>query len=79
MVAHEYWNVQGNSLLLKIITDKDENKAHDKQQLDWFSVEQMAFLCTLVGEQDPPNFKSGKGKELTKMSTKEMDKLVELL
>ena len=73
MVTHEHWITKGDSLLLKIMVDKNENKAQDKwwcDRLPPFSDKQMVFLCTLVGEQDYL-----KGKELAKMSTKEMDKL----
>ena len=64
------------------MADKDKNKTQDKQQRDCsppFSEEQMVFLRTLVGERDPPNSESEKGKELAKMFTKETDKLGELL
>ena len=82
MVTREHRIAKGDSLLLKIMADKDKNKTQDKQQHDHsppFSEKQMVFLHTLVGERDPPNSKPGKGKELAKTSTKETDKLDELL
>ena len=68
--------MKGDSLLLKIMVDKNKNNVQDKQQCDrssLFSVEQMVFLRALVGKQDPPNSESGKGKEIAKMYAKEMD------
>ena len=53
MVTREHGIVKGDSPLLKIMADEDENKTQDKQQRDRsppFSEEQMAFLHALVGE-----------------------------